>query len=369
MPEQTTDNAQETTEAYLIVALTECLYGVDAHRVQEVVRLPEITLLEDAPLFVMGVINLRGRVVPVLDLGSRLGRSFQERYLLTDSVVVLEQAQGLLGLLVNEVREIVTLTRQDWDATPRFDALEEGLEGGDGAQRRYRFVKGVARVDDALIMLLTLDHLLHTQRAEWLPEGAVERENGEGEAALPLRPRLLPEGGEAAQSIFRSRAQRLRQRLEQQELEEQLSLAIVRLQGELLAVELKGVTGFAKVNKVTPVPCCPPHVVGCMNLRGEVLILVDLCQVLDLPTATGIEQNMEKAVVVSLGQHEVGVMVHDVVDVIHVQASALAATPLAASAFRGEHLLGSVSYSKQMLGILNVQAMLADPALLVNEEV
>ncbi|MBF0182813.1 MAG: chemotaxis protein CheW [Magnetococcales bacterium] len=360
-----TDNTQETGEEYLIVGLSESLYGVDAQRVQEVIRMPEITVLEDAPLFVMGVINLRGRVVPVLDLGSRLGRPLREQYLLTDSVVVLEQKGELLGLLVNEVREIVTLSQHDWDATPRFEAMEGGES--ELQQRRYRFVRGVARVGDELVMLLTVDHLLHIHPAEWLPEGGGERE-GESELTPPLRHRLLAEGGESAQTIFRTRAQRLRQRLEQQELEEQISLAIIRLQGEMLAVELKGVAGFAKVNKITPVPCCPPHIVGSMNLRGEVLILVDLCQVLDIPVSD-IGQSMEKAVVVTLGSHEVGVMVHDVVDVIHVRSGELAATPVATSAFRGEHLQGSVPYNKQMLGILNIQAMLADPALLVNEEV
>ncbi|MEO5362478.1 MAG: chemotaxis protein CheW [Magnetococcus sp. DMHC-8] len=370
-------HASDHNPEYLIVNLTGTLYGVAACLVREVVRLPEITPMEDAPVFIVGVINLRGRVVPVLDLNSRMGRSSPGCYALSDAVVVLEQPGTtqipipLLGLLVNEVREIVTLAETDWESAPRFEAQEEAAvmgewpEGGGG--RRYRMVQGVAKVGEELVMLLAMDHLLHVQPADWMVESG-EEEGPAGTEPPTWRRRFHPTFDAAAQPVFRERARRLRQRPDQQETDALLSLAIIRLHGEMLGVELRGVTGFAKVNKVTPVPCCPPHIAGSMNLRGEVLTLVDLRQVLDV-TDAGTDQTMEKAVVVSMGHHDVGILVHDVIDVIHIPATELAATPAAASRLRGEHLQGAVPYGKHMLGILNLQAILANAALLVNEEV
>ncbi|MEO5340868.1 MAG: chemotaxis protein CheW [Magnetococcus sp. MYC-9] len=364
MRDQPHHDSQPEGSEYLIVNLTDTLYGVDARQVREVIRLPEVTPLEDAPHFIIGVINLRGRVVPVLDLNSRLGHLPQERYLLSDAVVVLEQGDLLLGLLVNEVREVVSLTVEDWEMAPLFEALPETPEAG---MRRYRFVQGVAKLEDDLVMLLATEHLLHVQPSDWTGQEQ-EESGGEGVEGLTPRRRFNPVGDTAALPVFHERARRLRQQLDQQAMEERVSLAIVRLHGELLGVDLRGVSGFTRLSKVTPVPCCPAHIAGSMNLRGEVLVLVDVRQILNL-TTTGSEQGMEKAVIVSLGQYEVGVLVHEVVDVIHIQQTDMAATPTAASALRGEHLQGAVPYGKQMLGILNIQAILADPALLVNEEV
>ncbi len=368
---------------YLIVNLTDTLYGVDARLVQEVVRLPEITPMEDAPVFIVGVINLRGRVVPVLDLNSRLGRLPQPSYLLSDAVVILEQgisdpsAAGvagglmpLLGLLVSEVREIVTLTETDREAAPVFEGSDGTGPAGEtpeGNPRRYRLVEGVAKVGEELVMLLAMEHLLHVHPSDWVVEGGTE-EGAEPVEALTARRRFNPSGEESDRPLFRERARRLRQRLDQQDLGEKVSLAIVRLHDEMLGVELQGVTGFARVARMTPVPCCPPHIAGSMNLRGDVLTLVDLRQILDLERS-GDDQPMEKAVVVSMGNHEVGVLVHDVVDVIHLLPTEIATTPAAASTVRGEHLQGAVPYGRQMLGVLNIRALLANPALLVNEEV
>lgn len=356
-------HTQPNNSDSLIVGVAETLYGINAHWVREVVRLPEISPMQDAPLFIVGVINLRGRVVPVLDLNNRLGHISQEKHRLSDAVVVLERGDVVLGLLVNEVREIVTLDKNNQEPAPLF---EEFADGHDLAARRYRFVQGVAKIDDSLIMLLSMEHLLHVHPSDWVAENAEEEEKESAEQ-LTARRRFNPEGDATARTVFQQRAKRLRQRLDQHQQEETASLAIIRLHNEMLGIDLRHIAGFAKVVKVTPIPCCPPHIVGSMNLRGDVLVLVDLRQVLNLST-TGPEQTMGKAVVIPLGQQEVGVLVHDVVDVIHIRPTEIAASPVAASSLRGEHLQGAMPYDKKMLGILNVQAILANPALLVNEE-
>lgn len=356
---------------YLIFELTEKWYGVDARLVREIVRLPEITPMEDAPVFILGVMNVRGRVVPVLDLNCRLGRLPQEHYRLADSVVVLEQSGRLLGLLVNDVREVTALDETDMERMPSFEEFEP---------RRYRFIQCVAKLGEALVMLLAPQHLLHVYPLE-VAEGG-EEHGVEGGEVLTARRRFNPEGGAAEQTVFRERARRLMQVPEQQILQNLISLAVVRLHDALLGVDLTMVAGFAKVRHVTPIPCCPEHIAGSMNLRGDVLTLVDISRILGLSVkVSGIVERAEgrggggkvaevdKVVIVPMGRFEVGVLVQDVVDIIHLQKTKMAAAPTAASALRKEHLQGAIPYGKKMLGVLDVQAILADPALLVNEEV
>lgn len=351
---------QANKNDYLIFALTDKLYGLDARLVREIVRLPEITPMEDAPVFILGVINLRGRVVPVLDLNSRLGRLPQEHYRLADSVVVLEQSGSsgsLLGLLVNEVREVTSLDAADIDVVPSFEEFEP---------RRYRFIQCVAKLEETLVMLLAPQHLLHVYQLE-VEDGG--EDNAAAAEVLTAQRRFNPEGGAAELEIFRKRARRLMQLPEQQFLGHLLPLAVVRINDEMLGIDLTMVAGFAHVRQVTHIPCCPEHIKGSMNLRGDVLTLVDVSRILGLAATASTDGGMDKIVVVQMGRFEVGVLVHEVVDIIHLQQAEMAVAPTAASALRREHLQGAVSYDKKMLGVLNVKAILADPALLVNEEV
>lgn len=345
------------TNSYLIFTLTDRLYGVDAQLVKETVRLPEITPMEDAPVFILGVINLRGRVVPVLDLNSRLGRMPQACYHLSDSVVVLEQSGILLGLLVNDVRDVAPLDEADIDAVPSFEEFEP---------RRYRFIQCVAKWGEALVMLLAPQHILHVYPLEV----ADDEENSSAKAEpLVARRKLNLGGGEKEKSIFRARAQRLMLRPDQQFLKTLTSLAIVRLDGEMLGLDLTMVAGFSKALKVTPVPCCPEHIAGTMNLRGDIVTLLDVRPILGLSTVESVEEKANKVVVVQMGHFEVGVLVHEVVDIVHLKQTEWAVAPIAATALRKEHLQGAIPYGEKMLGVLNMQAILTHPDLRINEEV
>ena len=348
---------------YLIFNLTDKIYGVDARLVRETVRLPEITPMEDAPAFILGVINLRGRVVPVLDLNCRLGRLPQTYYRLSDSVVILEHSGIFLGLVVNEVLQVTRLEHTDIETVPSFEEFEP---------RRYRFIQTIAKLGESLVMLLAPDHLLHVYSAEF---SEADEENGHDSVADSLEPltarrQFNPEGGEEERKIFRERARRLMHQSEQQHLfEDTVSLAIVRLNDEVLGVDLTVAVGFAKARQVIPIPCCPSYIAGSMNLRGDVLTLVDIRQILGLAADDRTSGTMGKIVVVQTGKFEVGVLVHEVVDIIHLQRAEQVAAPTAASSLRKEHLQGAVPYLGKMVGVLNIQAILANPALLVNEHV
>lgn len=346
---------QQNPNDCLIVELTGKLYGVDARLVREIVRLPEITPMEDAPPFILGVINLRGQVIPILDLNIRMGRVPQLTYELSDLVVVLEQSGHLIGVLINEVIEVLSLDTEDIDSVPSFEEFEP---------RRYRFIIGVAKVEKNMVMLLDPEHLLHVFPSE-ITE--IEEELTTLPEVLTDRRRFNPQATEEDRKIFRKRAHRLMKKAASGAFEELRALVVVRMNSEMLSVDLVDVRGFASVRQVTPIPCCPRHIAGSMNLRGDILTLVDIRHVLGLSEQD--DEVMEKVMVIRMGSYDVGVMVHEVVDVIHLHPDQMSTPPTAASALKKEHLQGAAPYEKKMLGVLNIQPILSSSALLVNEEV
>jgi purine-binding chemotaxis protein CheW len=148
----------EATEHLATFFLDREEYGVDVRQVQEIRRVSEITNVPRAPEFVRGVINLRGRILPVLDLKRKLGLGEVETGRAT-RIVVVRVGERLLGLLVDGASQVLKVAVSRIEPPP-----EEVLEkGGD-------YIRGVAKLDDRLIILVDLGRLLaHELRAAGAP--------------------------------------------------------------------------------------------------------------------------------------------------------------------------------------------------------
>ncbi|MCX7678801.1 MAG: chemotaxis protein CheW [Spirochaetes bacterium] len=123
-------------------------YGVDILSVHEILRLPEITRLPNVPKFIRGVINLRGNVIPVVDIRERFGIS-KARFTELTRIIVVEIGEKLVGLLVDNVHQVVRIPEKDID--PPSDLIEGVSED---------FIKGIGKLKDRLIVILNLGYLL-----------------------------------------------------------------------------------------------------------------------------------------------------------------------------------------------------------------
>ena len=119
-------------------------YGLDIAAVYEIIRLQPITAVPRAPDCVEGVINLRGRIIPVIDLASRFGIAGAARAKET-RIVVAAAASTRVGLVVDGVSEVLMVSDSAVEPTPAV------ATGPDAA-----FVRGIARLDDRLVILLAL---------------------------------------------------------------------------------------------------------------------------------------------------------------------------------------------------------------------
>jgi purine-binding chemotaxis protein CheW len=341
------------TVPHLIFNVRGSLYAIPAGSVREVFWLPEITPVAQTPEWIAGILNLRGRVVPLIDLPLRLGCARQP-YRLSDAVVVLEHAGQAVGLIVNHVEDVRGIPVETMEAAPAY--RREG-------ERRTPFVEGVARGDEDLIFLLHLENLLSLP--ELAPEQALEAatEAGDHTPAGGVLWDVTPE----ERLVLRERARSLVQALESEEYAGLVPLAVVSLNGEYYGVDLTGVREFSDVRGVTPIPCCPPHIVGAMNLRGEILTLVDLRSALEMPV--GGTDTEARVVVVELDDMRAGVLVDQVLDVVYLNPAEVTAIPSALRSGEKEYLEGTAPYAGKMLSILDLPGIFSQESWMVNEEV
>jgi purine-binding chemotaxis protein CheW len=143
-----TGTSQRTGELQIVVfELGAERYGVDIATVYEIIRHQPITAVPRAPAFVEGIINLRGRIIPVVDLRARLGLATSDMTKAT-RIVVAETAGTRVGLIVDGVSEVLIVPS---------DAIEPTPEVAVGAEAAY--LRGIAKLGERLIILLALDGL------------------------------------------------------------------------------------------------------------------------------------------------------------------------------------------------------------------
>ena len=122
--------------------------GVDITRVREIIREQEVTLLPKAPEFLEGVINLRGQVIPVIDMPRRFGLT-GKRHTKDTRVVVLEIKEMIVGFVVDSVNEVLRISASTVQETP-------AAISGAGS----RFIRGIAQVNGHLLIVIDADTLL-----------------------------------------------------------------------------------------------------------------------------------------------------------------------------------------------------------------
>jgi len=140
---------------YLTFTLDEELFAVDVAKVREVLDYTVITKIPRTPEYMRGVINLRGSVVPVIDLRLKFGMSKTENKLDTCVIVLeihLDEETIILGALADSVQEVFELEPDQIDPAPRF-----------GTRFKTDFLKGMGKRDEKFIMILDIDKVFSTE--------------------------------------------------------------------------------------------------------------------------------------------------------------------------------------------------------------
>jgi Chemotaxis signal transduction protein len=150
MSETNTNNAAESNVLLQLVSFTigEEEFGVDILKVQEIIRMVNITQVPNSPSYVDGVINLRGKVIPIIDLRARIGITRREHNNST-RIIVVDLDGRTVGFIVDSVSEVLRIPRNITEPPP---ALTTGIDSA--------YITSVAKLEDRLIILLDLEKVL-----------------------------------------------------------------------------------------------------------------------------------------------------------------------------------------------------------------
>ncbi len=156
------EQKKETTELLQLVSFTigSEEFGVDILFVQEINRMIQITKVPNAPSFVDGVINLRGRIIPVIDLRAKLGFDRKEHDNNT-RIIVVEVSGKVVGFIVDAVKEVLRIPKSITEAPPELVA---GVNS--------EFIMAVGKLEDRLITLIDLEKILSNNEKQTLSEVA-----------------------------------------------------------------------------------------------------------------------------------------------------------------------------------------------------
>jgi|SRR5690625_4297563 len=149
---ESVENLVADTGQYLTFTLGDEMFGAGIQQVREIIEYSNITTVPMMPSFVKGVINLRGSVVPVIDLSARFGRATTEVARRTCIVVFEVEHEGMLqelGVMVDAVSEVLEIPASDIEPPPAF-----------GAKIRADFLSGMGKVQGKFVILLNVGKVL-----------------------------------------------------------------------------------------------------------------------------------------------------------------------------------------------------------------
>lgn len=350
-----------TNQSFLTFRVQGLLLAVDTDVVRAIIWLPKLTVLEEYPSSIVGAFNLHGTIVPVMDLTIRFGRPPQ-RYNLSDRVIILsipeyevrgrKCAPRLLGIIVNDVHEVTDIPEEDIERPP-FPEREM-------VPHPY-FVRGAAKDGERIVMIVDPAKILDFDFT--LEESAITKSEIGPESTISY---FFPEAIQEEKEIFHKRALELQPAFDREDPTKLIPVAIIGLNSEHLCVELKSVREFSKLRNFIPVPCCPEHIAGNMNLRGNVLTLVDIRTLLNMQPGRPTEST--KVIIADAGDIHAGIVVDEIFDIIHLRPIDITPVPSVVGAINEKFLKGTVPYGNQMMAMLDLEEILRWEGLVVNEE-
>ena len=140
---------------------------------------------------------------------------------------------------------------------------------------------------------------------------------------------------------------------------------MISLNNEYFGLGLETVREFINICNFTPIPCCPQHILGNINLRGEIVTLIDLRGCLNLPITSA--KSNSNAVVIEVDDLVAGLPVDEVFDVIYLPQKSINSVPIAVEPSNREYLRGTAPYADKMLSIIDLSRIINQGNLEVNE--
>jgi len=288
-------------------------YAVEVMDVQEIIRVPEITKVPSAPSFIEGVINLREKIIPIINLRKRFAFGEIENSDAT-RILIININGSTTGITVDSVSEVLRMPKSTIDPPP---PIISGTEG--------EYLKGVARLDEGkkLLLLLNAENVLNSGEKKELSE------------------------------LTKTDAKK-EDKKKEGDLVDERQLVSFKVKDEEFGIDIMRVQEIIRMTEITQVPKAPYFVKGVLNLRGGVLPVIDLRIRFDLEATKHTESN--RILVVNVKDKTMGIIVDSVSEVLRLPKDTIEPPPPIVSGIRAQFLegVGKLDDGKRLIILLNL---------------
>jgi purine-binding chemotaxis protein CheW len=159
----------DTSQKLLTFSLGSEGYGISILKVKEIIGLMDITPIPRTPDFIKGVINLRGKIIPVMDLRIKFGMSpkeYDERTCVIVTEILMNGVQKLLGVVVDMVSEVVTISQDQIEPPPEY-----------GATLEHSSILGIGKIKDRVVIILDINEVFQAEEIAKMLENVKELQN------------------------------------------------------------------------------------------------------------------------------------------------------------------------------------------------
>jgi purine-binding chemotaxis protein CheW len=325
------EDAEDEYEHLVTFRVQDEEYGIPIMDVKEIIRVPKITAVPNSPTGVMGITSLRNQVLPVVDLRTQFNLSAAGEDTRHDDerCVVVSIGEASVALRVDAVNEVLNVPRAAVEPTPEIVTSE-----GDTHER----LRGVAKLNDGkrLIMMLDVRKLVRESDLRALTGQSATAGTG---------------GGGVGESTVATAAKDTDER----------QLVSFKVAGEEFAMDIMQVQEIIRLDKVTKVPHAASFVEGLVNLRGNVLPVIDLRRRFDMESKA--YDDSTRVVVVDIQGRKTGIIVDAVSEVLRLSSAKVEHAPAIVKAgFREDFIegVGKLAEGKRMLLLLRANRLLSD---------
>ena len=330
--------------SFLVFESDSVQYAVPTESVENVFWMPELSAIEAAPPWFVGLVNWHGEIVHVLDLGLRF-KHVSHEYQGSTNIILVNTPQMRCGIVADYVKGLVivsdeSVVNRDLVIPPDFKSDYSKL------------IAGEIKHDDEIILLLNLSALLTVEVGQSLPIHF--------EASIPVIP---SPGAKRNEEIFRTRMHQLAMPNEGGQEGSKQAFALITIGGIQYAIEAEYILEFSHLKQCTPLPCCPAYILGAINLRGEILSVIDMTSLLRIQSMT----DKRDVVILEFGSKKIALAVEKVENFRYFDRSLI--TELQDVEEHHAQCKALLRMDDGVAGILDVEAVLVGNLLEVDERI
>ncbi len=311
--------------------LNEYEFGLDISQIEKVIWMVEITKVPNAPSILEGIIDLQGRIIPVIDLHKVLGLAWGD-YRKDTQIIIATTGDKELGIIIDKIQHVININSRD-------------ILMPDKNVPHKEILLGVAETSGGLMPILDLEKVIPLNEEELENLVFDEKQKAKGMPAVEAE-------NEELRNLFHKRALDLAEKREVKE-EDTENFLVFAIENEWYALDLTNIKEELVPFSIVPLPSVSSSVLGVINLRGDILAVVDLKSLFEL--SRGEEKSPKsRFIVIEKGDAKFCLVVDKVEEIYNLPLNSIEPPLSTIEEVKMGYLKGEISYMDKLIGLIDL---------------